>query len=214
MTSAARSRPKRGVWLAGVAGCLGALLTGCFDGNLDTFELVSARGGEGASGPLLLDDFEDGDNNAAPDGWWYGDDDGTGPTWVLMFDAISGREPSRVAAHLTAGPTTGYGSFLGLDVPGAFIDLSSYSTLTFWARMEPAGELSVRFQSPRSVQYAFAAELDGAWREYRLPITEFRTSDGEPIDLNDGLAHLQFWLADTRPAYHLYVDDVWLLRDP
>jgi len=79
--------------------------------------------------------------------------------------------------------------------------------------MEPAGELSVRFQSSLPKQYVLSTALDATWREVDLPIADFRSFDGEPLDPAD-VAHLQFWLADTQPAYDLYVDDVWLLRGP
>jgi hypothetical protein len=91
--------------------------------------------------------------------------------------------------------------------------MSSYATLSFWARMEPAGEMTVRLQNPQPLQYVFPAQVDGTWREFRLPIAEFRTFEGTPIDPTD-ITHLQFWLADSRPAYDLYIDDVRLLRDP
>lgn len=193
-------------------------LIGCSNGKLDLFEVEKGGGAAGndagAATSLLLDDFEDGDNAIAPDGWWYAKDDGTGPRATLSFEMISGREPSRVAAHVAAGPTSGFGSFLGLDLPGPIFDASGYSSLSFWARMEPPGELSVRFQSSQPVQYVLSAELDGTWREVRLPIADFRSiNDGTPFDPTD-VTHLQLWLADTRPAYELYVDDVWLLRDP
>jgi hypothetical protein len=116
--------------------------------------------------------------------------------------------------HLAAGPTTGYGSFLGLDLPGPLLDASDYATLSFWARMEPAGELSIRFQNPQGMQFQQVRDLDGTWREVRLPLSDFvSVNDDTPIDLTD-LAHLQLWLPDTRPAFNLYVDDVWLLPEP
>jgi hypothetical protein len=162
----------------------------------------------------LLDDFEDGDNAVAPDGWWYPRDDGTGPTSVMTFDMISGRDPSLVAVHLGAGPTTGYGSFLGLDLPGPIFDVSGYSSLSFWAKLEPAGELSVRLQSSQGIQYVLTTQLDGTWREVKLPIESFRSNvGGEPLDPTD-VTHLQFWFADTRPAYDFFLDDIWLLREP
>lgn len=173
---------------------------------------AALAGGAGqTSGPLLLDDFEDGDNAVEPDGWWYVNDDGTGPRAKMTFDAVTGRGTSHIAVHLAAGPTTGYGSFLGLDLPGGIFDARGFATLSFWARMEPAGELSVRFQSSLPEQYVQATNLDATWREVNLPIADFRSFDGVPLDPAD-VAHLQFWLADTQPAYDLYVDDVWLLR--
>jgi hypothetical protein len=174
---------------------------------------VGGTGGGQASGPLLLDDFDDGDNAVEPDGWWYVNDDGTGPPAKMTFDAVPERGVSQIAVHLAAGPTTGYGSFLGLDLPGGIFDATGFVLLSFWSRMEPAGELSVRFQSSRAKQYALTINLDATWQEVRLPIADFRSVDGLPLDPTD-VTHLQFWLADSRPAYDLLVDDVWLLRDP
>jgi hypothetical protein len=229
-----------------VAGALGGMLPGCFDGRLDTFEIANPPGGQAGTGAgtsglggsagtmsagtggavgsggnagssstsLLLDDFEDYNKNAPPDGWWYPKDDGTGPPAVMTFDEVTGRGVSRFAVHLHAGPTSGYGSFLGLDLPGGLFDASAFASLSFWARMEPAGELSVRFQDSLSVQHVQVRDLDATWREIRLPLAEFRSNrDGALLDPTD-IMHVQFWIADTRPAYDLYVDDVWLLPDP
>jgi hypothetical protein len=77
-------------------------------------------GGEG--GPLLIDDFEDQDNAVDPDGWWYAIDDGTGPAAQMTFEGVTDRGESRFAVHVTAGPTSGFGSFLGLDLPGPIFD--------------------------------------------------------------------------------------------
>lgn len=64
------------------------------------------------------------------------------------------------------------------------------------------------------MQYVQSRVLDGTWREVRLEIAEFRSiQDDTPLDPRD-VTHLQFWLADAQPAYDLYVDDMWLLREP
>jgi hypothetical protein len=212
-----------------------ALLAGCFDGRLDTFELagagagsagteaagagggagVGAGGGSGQANAtaLMLDDFEDQDNNAGQDVWWYVIDDGSGPQAAMTFDAVTGRGLSSYAAHVAAGPTTGYGSFFGLDLPGVLFDASRFSALSFWARMEPEGELSVRFQSLQGTQFTQSRALDATWREFRLPMSGFLSTEGEPLDPTE-IAHLQLWMAGSRPAFDLYVDDVWLLAEP
>jgi hypothetical protein len=220
-----------------LASCLSLVLVGCLDGRLDSFELVSAQGGKagmgatagvgGSSGAAaaggvagaqpsstrLLDDFEDGDYVAKPDGWWYGADDGTGPESQLTMDEISGREGSLIAAHLAAGPTSGFGSLLGLDLPGGVFDLSPYAALSFWARIEPASELSVRFQSPQNTQYLQLAAVDTEWREFEFAVAEFVAENGTAIDPRS-VSHLQFWIADSSPAFDLYIDDVRLLGSP
>lgn len=186
---------------------LGTLLSGCFDGHLDSFEAASTRGG-------LLDDFEDRDNAVEPDGWWYATDDGTGPDARMTFDPITGRGESRFAAHLAGGPTEGFGAFLGLDLPGGLFDATGYASLSFWARLEPAGELSTRFQTPPGTQYEQVSNLDATWQELVLPFPEFLSrDDGTVLDPN-GLTHLQLWVEGARPAFHLYVDDVRLIPAP
>jgi len=205
------------------------LLFGCLDGHLDAFESQAVHGGAAGSGgtpaagtggsggtpaAVLLDDFEDQDNAVEPDGWWYVTDDGTGPEAIMSFDAISGRGASRFGAHLAAGPTTGFGAFLGLDLPGGVFDGTDYAELTFFARMSPAGELSVRFQDPLGTQYQQIVELGTDWQEFRLPIDAFvSTDDDTPINPAE-LTHLQLWLVDDQPAFDFYVDDVWLVRTP
>jgi hypothetical protein len=227
-----------------VACCAAAFISGCSSGALDTFEEVPTAGGQagarsaggdanrggaggdgnagrsgggigGDAGALLIDDFEDQDEAVEPDGWWYAKDDGTGPTPQITFDAVTDRGDSRFAVHVAAGPTSGWGSFLGLDLPGPLLDATGFSVLSFWARMEPAGELSVRFLNARGTHFQQIRGLDAVWREVRLPLADFVPVDdgGDAIMLNE-LSHLQLWLPDTRAAYDLYVDDVWLLREP
>jgi hypothetical protein len=194
-----------------LACCLAVVLVGCLDGRLDSFERVSAQSEQ--TGTRLLDDFEDGDQVAGPDGWWYPADDGTGPKALLTMDEVSGREGSLIAAHLAAGPTSGFGSLLGLDLPGGVFDLSPYHALSFWARMEPASELSVRFQSPQITQYVQLAAVDAEWREFEFAVAEFVAENGTAIDPST-VSHLQFWIADSSPAFDLYIDDVRLLVSP
>jgi hypothetical protein len=161
----------------------------------------------------LLDDFEDG-NHQAPGGWWYPQDDGTGPKALMTIDAVTGRGESRFTAHLAGGPTTGFGAFLGLDLPGGSFDATAYSTLSFWVRMEPPGEVSVRFQTPLTTQYAQSADAGSDWREIQLPLSGFELlPDGGAFD-RQGTTHLQFWLPGRQPEFHLYIDDVQLLPSP
>jgi hypothetical protein len=177
----------------------------------------SGGGGTGGEeGSLLIDDFEDQDEAVGPDGWWYAITDETGPPPQITFDAVTDRGDSHFVLHVAAGPTTGYGSFLGLDLPGGpLFDATRFSVLSFWARMEPAGELSVRFVNARSTHFQQVETLDTDWREFRLPLADFVPVDegAGAITLNE-LTHLQLWEPDTHAAYDLYVDDVWLLREP
>jgi hypothetical protein len=174
---------------------------------------MGGTGGQAVS-TLLVDDFEDQNHKVEPDGWWYAADDSTGPPALMTIDAITDREPSLFAVHVVAGPTTSFGSFLGLDLPGGLFDATAYSTLSFWARMEPPGEISVRFQDPPGTKYEQLCELDASWREFELPLSGFvSVDDGTALDPSK-LTHLYWWNFGTRPAYHLYVDDVRLLVDP
>jgi hypothetical protein len=174
---------------------------------------VSGSAGQPGVNGLLLDDFEDQNNSAEPDGWWYAIDDGTGPSSTVTFEPVRGRGVSRFGAHLAAGPTTGFGAFLGLDLAGPIFDATGFSALSFFARMEPAGELSVRFQTPRGTQFVQSRDVDGTWQELRLPLADFVSSEGTPLDPAQP-SHLQLWVAGERPALDLYVDDFWLLSEP
>jgi hypothetical protein len=179
-------------------------------------DAAGGTGGTGGSAPstLLLDDFEDQNHEVEPDGWWYPADDSSGPVALMTFDAITERGDSRFAVHLAAGPTTDFGAFLGLDMPGPLFDATAYSTLRFWTRLDPPGELSVRFLNSLGEHYATVVQADLTWREIQLPLSGFSSlTDGTMFD-GRGIGHLQFWLPGTNPAFHLYVDDVWLLRDP
>jgi hypothetical protein len=179
-------------------------------------------GASGAAGAppstFLLGDFEDQSSVVEPEGYppgyWYPADDSTGPVATMTFDAVTDRGDSRFVLHFAGGPTTDFGAFLGLDMPGPLFDASPYSYLSFWVRMEPAAELSVRFQNSRSQQYTAVVQADATWRKIQLPLSGFVSLvDGSVLD-PVGIGHLQFWLANQNPAFHLYLDDVVLLRDP
>jgi hypothetical protein len=131
----------------------------------------------------------------------------------MTFEPVTGRGVSRYGAHVAGGPTTDFGAFLGLDLPGPLFDASDFSSLSFWARMEPEGELSIRFQVAEATQYLQPCALDATWREIRAPMAGFLSPDGEELDPT-AVTHLQLWVAGTRPAFDLYVDDVRLLREP
>ncbi len=74
---------------------------------------------------------------------------------------MTDRGDSHFAVHVAAGPTTGYGLFWKLS--GPIFDARRFSVLSFWARMEPAGELSVRFINARSIHFQQVRALDAAF---------------------------------------------------
>jgi hypothetical protein len=198
-----------------------ALISGCSSGRLDTFEVVRTTGGQaGAQSAGAGAGGTDaggggvggggGGNTGQSGGGGTGGEEGS-----LLIDAVTDRGDSHFVGHISAGPTTGYGSFLGLDLPGPIFDATGFSELSFWARMEPPGDLSVRIINARSTHFQQIRAVDATWRELRLPLADFVAVDagGGAITL-DEITHLQLWLPDTHAAYDLYVDDVWLLREP
>lgn len=160
----------------------------------------------------MLDDFEDMNNEAEPNGWWYGADDDTGPDAQMSVESISGRGESQFAVRFSGGPTTEWGSFLGLDLPDGSGDLSRFDQLVFFARSDRQKTVSVRFLDPAFGHYGVDVELSTEWQEYREPLASFvRTDDsGEVLDPSR-VIHLQFWVPRESPAFQFWIDDVWLI---
>jgi hypothetical protein len=158
---------------------------------------------------VLLDDFEDQNNHAPGDGWWYAEDDRTGPTATLTFEA-AGREDSAYAARVRGGPYTQYGAFLGLDLPGGVYDASAFVRLCFFGRADPPMELSAQLLDTVTVHYALSVDLTESWQEYCPALVDF-AHDGAILDLTS-LIHIQFWQADPSRAFEFWIDDVTLKR--
>jgi len=187
---------------AAVVGC-----TACQNGELDAFEPQTA------SEPLgLLDDFEDQDNRAGQDGWWYETDDGTGPEGLMTFEAVTDRGQSLHAIRLRAGPTQDYGAFLGLDLPGGVFDASEFRTLSFAARAEPPQSLGLTLLDTIFDNHDTSVDITSEWQNVTVPLTDFVNADAAVVDSSQ-LTHLQFWVRGPSEAFDLWIDDVWLLPE-
>jgi hypothetical protein len=183
--------------------------SGCDADVLVRFESETA-----ALAPGLLGDFEGQDNQAGTDGWWYATDDMSGPDATLTFDAVSDRGTSHYCAHMKAGPTTDFGAWLGLDMPGGIYDASAFDMLSFSARAEPPLVLQITFIDILSDHHWYSAELElgSDWRSFALPLSGFVA--GDVVLDRSQLTHLELWVTAPSPAFDLWVDDVWLTSGP
>jgi hypothetical protein len=121
---------------------------------------LEGQGTVPASGPLMVDDFDDGDATLLGNGLhgnWYGFDDATGGTQTPSWDApggqwlpeLGGIEPGGYAMHVVGGGFTYWGSGEGMSPiwdEGAnqecLFDASAFDGITFWLKGEIDGSES------------------------------------------------------------------------
>lgn len=179
-------------------------------------------GGAGASsGPLLIDDLEDGDNQTLIlGGWWYMHNDGSGSGQAL-YGAETNRAGSRTRAVRAQG--SGYRAwfFIGVDLPGQpNLDASAFSRVTFQARAEPTSVVrtlsidlldstSVNQQDFSALHFRSTIELGNEWATYSLPLNAFVPTEGDAaLRVNRAeLSTLEFWVFSPEP-FDFWLDDL------
>jgi hypothetical protein len=188
---------------------LALLLTACGEVHLDAFERNAVR--PLPSGPLLIDDFEDQNEQcAASDGYWYALGD---PTSTPNFgvEAVLDRPGSSFAVHTFGANFTIWGAFLGVDLKGSKsnFDVTGYQALRFWARRSPASTriLKVSLLETNYVHYQTDVELGETWREYALPFRDAKVPEGAPPFDPAGLSALQFFVLTDKP-FDFWLDDL------
>lgn len=226
-------------------------IAGCSDGTLDAFTHEAAVGGTSTSGgsanasggatkggsasggatsggassaTLLLDDFEDGDNQTLPSGGW----------WFQTSDGSSTLNVSYATQSIRAGTSThalrAYGNgfrdwcFVGLDLPGQpNLDARAYARVSFWARAEPGASVrtlsldvldstNINSMDSTAIHFRQNIELTSEWTNYALLFADFvPTSGSSALRLDRGaLATLEFWVFSPE-AFDFLLDDVSLL---
>jgi hypothetical protein len=182
---------------------------------------TTSAGGSDANGPLLIDDFEDGNNETiVPGGWWYVQGDGSG-----SFDAAYGAATTRGANITRALRVNGSGFkswiFAGLDLPGQpNLDASAFGYLTFSARSDAAAiertlsvdvldGTSVNAQDSTALHFRTQVELSNEWTVYSIALRELAPTDGEAtLRANRAsLAAVQFWILSAEP-FDFWIDDL------
>lgn len=220
-------------------------MLGCSDGQLDAFRRVSevvAEGGGpgsggrpgagggggnaglgsgGSKGPLLVDDFEDGNNETIiPGGWWFAQGDGS-----AAIEAAYGAATTRGASTTRALHVSGSGfkswAFAGLDLPGQpNLDASAFRYLTFSARTEAAAVArtinvdildgtSVNALDSNALHFRTAVELSDDWSIYTIVIGNLSPTIGDATlrPNRASLAAVQFWVHSTEP-FDFWIDDL------
>ena len=222
-------------------------LAGCSDGTLDAFTSEASLGGANTSGggantsgggantsggggvassatPLLLDDFEDGDNQTLPSGgWWFPTGDGSS-TLNVNYATQSIRSGSSTHALRAFGSGFRGWCFVGLDLPGQpNLDARAYARVSFWARAEPGSSVrmlsvdvldstNVNSMDSTAIHFRKDIELVSEWTNYTLLFADFVPTSGSPaLRLDRGaLATVEFWVFSP-DAFDFLLDDVSLL---
>jgi hypothetical protein len=189
----------------------------CSDGHLDAFSRqpsVTNDGGRSSAGsdtptrPLLIDDFDDGDNQTiTPGGWWYLTGDGSGTHGANYILTTTRDGAATLALRATGSGFTAW-FFVGLDLPGQpNFEASAFSRVTFLARAEETStvrELAFDVLDGTSVNLANSTELHfraplaltTEWQSYSFAFRDFVPTDGDAARRVNraNLATLEFWV--------------------
>src|SRR5262245_18967597 len=151
----------------------------------------SGGGSGGSAGPLLIDDFEDANNETIiPGGWWFITGDGTGTVEVVYGDATT-RGATATRAFRVKGSGFKSWLFAGLDLPGQpNLDASAFNYITFSARSDAAASertlsvdlldgTSVNAQDSTALHFRTEIELRNDWTVYTLALRDFVPTDGD-----------------------------------
>ena len=178
----------------------------------------------------IIDDFEDGDFNAASLGGrvgnWYVYGDGTG---TLGFDVMAiNRGASQKGIHTKGKDFSKWGSGMGVDMLSAKApyNAGAYSGVTFWARAaatlpvlivfpdvdtDPGGKLCTTCDH----HYNKTVQVTTGWQRFTVNFADLTLESGtipEPTAFKaDGLISVQFRMAAGQ-TYELFVDDLAFLK--
>jgi hypothetical protein len=194
-------------------------------GNASGGQPISGSGGASV-GPLLLDDFEDGDSQTLIlGGWWYPKPDLGTPLISINTNALASRGNGTGTHALRV-----YGSgcidwcFLGLKLPGKpSLDARSYSRLSFWARAEPSSVVRTLTldmldgthvdAALNAVHFQKAIELTTDWKNFSIAFNELLPTSGSTSVMVDRskLDTMELWVFTTPDPFDFLLDDVALL---
>ena len=182
---------------------------------------VNVNGGSVNTGPLLIDDLEDGDSQTLiAGGWWYMQNDRSG-----VGQAEYGVSTSRAGNSTRAVHATGSGFnawfFVGVDLPGQpNLDATAFSRVTFLARTEPSSVVrtlnidvldstSVNVQDSTALHFRSTVELGTEWKSFSLPLKDFAPTDGDmSLRVNRAeLSTVEFWIFSP-DAFDFWIDDL------
>jgi hypothetical protein len=176
----------------------------------------TSMGGEGGDGPLdmiVIDDFEDGDQEALlGGGQWYVANDGTGVQTFTVAPSPVEWPGSEFSAHTTGTGFESFGAFLGLDLAGsaASFDASNYAALSFVARVAPSSTRSVLFAFVVGSQhFAVPLQLGTDWERHTIPFSAALPVENGPLDDFDPsqIAGIQFFVPNDA-SFDYWLDDL------
>lgn len=184
---------------------------------------------KGPGAVLLIDDFEDGDEELVEregrSGIWYQYEELSGDHQLAFETLASPRLESSGALH-TSGSDHGQWAGVGVVLSGCVYDASSYVGVHFWIRGASA-PVNVALVTPGVIPisgggtctkeeeglcydaYRSSVDVTGQWREVFVPFTSFEQlgygPDAGPLDLTR-LESIQF--QSDSSAFDLWIDDV------
>ncbi|MGC4090296.1 MAG: carbohydrate binding domain-containing protein [Polyangiaceae bacterium] len=211
----------------------------CSDGQLDAFsrtELVGSGGAGGSSSggasnggssgssstsPYLIDDFEDGDNQTLTSGgWWFVTS--TNNSISANYGSASTRNGVSTRALRASGVGCNGWCFVGLDLPGPYLDARSFTRLSFWARAEASSvrmlsidaldSTNINPSDSTAIHFRKDITLSTEWTFYSLSFDELVSTIGSPTSkLNRGtLSAIEFWVFSS-DSFDFSLDDVSLV---
>jgi hypothetical protein len=173
------------------------------------------------TGPLLIDDLEDGDSQTLiAGGWWYMQNDRSG-TGQAEYGVSTSRAGNSTRAVHAFGSGFNSWFFVGVDLPGQpNLDATAFSRVTFLARAEPSSvarslnidvldSTSVNVQDSTALHFRSTVELATEWKSFSLLLKEFAPTDGDAsLRVNRAeLSTIEFWIFSP-DAFDFWIDDL------
>jgi hypothetical protein len=180
---------------------------------------VSPAGGEGGEGfpdALLIDDFEDGDREAAlNDGLWYVSNDGTGVQTLSVAMSPVENPDSRFSLRSSGVGFENFGQVI-CDIAGnrSSFDASAYAALTFSARAEPGSSPDVLFAFlVGSQHFAVPVRFGTEWGVHTIPFADALPAEDGPITTFDprAIAAIQF-VVPRGASFDFWLDDLAFVK--
>jgi hypothetical protein len=179
---------------------------------------VSPAGGEGGelSDSLLIDDFEDGDREAAlNDGLWYVSNDGTGVQTLSVAMSPVENPGSAYSLRSTGVGFERFGQVI-CDIAGnsSSFDASAYAALSFSARAEPQSSPDVLFAFlVGSQHFAVPVRFGTEWGVHTIPFADVLPAEEGPLTSFDprAIAAIQF-VVPRGASFDFWLDDLEFVK--
>jgi len=196
----------------GTTGSGGVIPTGGTSG-------VSPAGGEGGEFPdaLLIDDFEDGDREAAlNDGRWSVASDGAGVQTLSVATPPVENSGSTYSLRSSGVGFELFGEVI-CDVSGddaATFDASAYAALSFSARAEPGSAQEILFAFlVGSQSFAVPVRFGTDWQVHTIPFSVVLPTQAGPYATFDprAIAAIRFYVPNGA-SFDFWLDDLEFIK--